>query len=143
MDDTPDGPAPRRRRATGGLWRLLPFATIALLIVGNYRHATEGRMPGIDGQDYVILALLVAAFLAFYGKPAPAEEMERVAYRAWGAIAAAILAAGAALLFSLPWFARFMPHSMADWRVAGMDLIVVWLLVDFFHAWLRPRRRDG
>jgi hypothetical protein len=136
-----EDPAPRRRR-TGGLWRLLPFATVGLLALGNYRHATEGRVDGLDGQDYVILATLIAAFLAFYGKPAPAEDAG-AAPRPLGPVVATILAVAAALLFSLAPFARFMPHSSADWRVAGMDLIVTWLLVDFFQAWLRPARGHG
>jgi hypothetical protein len=135
--DPGSDPSPRRRR-TGGLWRLLPFATIGLVILGNYKHASEGRMPGLDGQDYVVLGLLIAAFIAAYGRPAAPDAVAAPRRAALGPIAATILAVAVALLFSLPAFARFAPHSAADWRVAGMDLVIAWLLVDFFQAWLRP-----
>jgi hypothetical protein len=135
--ETEDG---SRARRGFGLWRLLPFFGLLLLVFGNARHGFDGHADQ-DGARMIFFALFLAGFVAVYGRPTlfgagvtASVEARRRTSRFAAIGVAALAVAGAALFSQAGWLGLWTPQSRADWQVAALDLGAAWLYLLHFHA---------
>ena len=147
MEDEADGGT--RRRQSRGLWRLLPFAGLLLVLIGAFSYASEPHGADPDAGRMIVLALVLAAFFSVYGPEGQARleaagaVREKRAARSTGVGLAAGLAfalAAAILLVS-----RTMPHLHApasgiDWMLAACAVAAVSLYARSLHGLWAGRR---
>ena len=147
----------RQSRGIGGLglWRLLPYAGVLLLVLANVRHGLGGH-DDHEGPRTAFFALFLAAFIAAYARPslvlarAALTAAERLARRRSGQVAATALAwaalIGCALCSQSGWLPIWVPRTGSDWELLTLDVAAAGLYILHFHAvwtWGRAAADDA
>ena len=147
---TDDSETSRHRRRRSGLWRLLPFAGLLLLLSGIHAYATEAPGAGQDGGRMIVIALGLAAFFSIYGPEGQARFDTDASLRKPKAARSTRIGLLAACLFALAGgalFASGLPNGLrppangVDWLLAGCAVVAVGLYARSIHA-LRSGRRS-
>jgi hypothetical protein len=138
-----------------GLWRLLPYAGVLLLVLGNVRHGLGGH-DDHEGPRTVFFALFLAAFIAAYARPSLVQPRaaltpgDRLARRRTSQVAATCLAwaalIGSALCSQSGWLPIWVPRTGSDWELVTLDLAAAGLYILHFHAvwtWGRDSAEDA